>query len=101
VELVGGDTTIALLDAVKTGGLLISAQFAWAPSLKAEADKRGVRTSWYLVEPDYVGLEVLTGLIERGALKVEVSATYPFERAVMALQELAHRRTVGKVVLTM
>lgn len=100
LELVGGDVCIDMLKTVRKGGLLISAQAAWAPGLTEGAAKLGVRSSWYLVEPDHVGLEALTDLIERGALKILVSATFPFERAVEALEQVSHRHSSGKVVLT-
>ncbi|MGH9057741.1 MAG: NADPH:quinone oxidoreductase family protein, partial [Acidimicrobiales bacterium] len=42
----------------------------------------------------------LTGWWRAGRLKPLVSATYPLERAPDALRDLAARRTVGKVVVT-
>ncbi|WP_453942555.1 zinc-binding dehydrogenase [Bradyrhizobium elkanii] len=81
-------------------GLLISAQSAWAPQLKNEAEKLGVRTSWYLVEPNHVGLEALAQMAEQGSLRVEVTASYPLENAVEAMERVAGRRSTGKVVLT-
>ncbi len=100
LELVGGEVCLEMLKTVRKGGLLISAQSAWAPQLRQEADKLGVRSSWYLVEPDRSDLESLTELIERGALNISVSATFPFERAIEALEQVSHRRSAGKVVLT-
>jgi NADPH:quinone reductase-like Zn-dependent oxidoreductase len=99
IELVGGDTCIQMLRTLRREGLLVSAQAGWVPQLKEEASKLGVRSSWYLVEPDYAGLEQLTALIERGAMKIEVSSTYPLERAVEALEQISQRRTLGKTVL--
>jgi NADPH:quinone reductase-like Zn-dependent oxidoreductase len=100
IELVGGEICLQMLKTLRRGGLLISAQSAWAPQLKSEAEKLGVRTSWYLVEPNHVGLEALARMAEQGSLKVEVTASYPLENAVEALERVAERRSTGKVVLT-
>ncbi|MBO4220856.1 zinc-binding dehydrogenase [Bradyrhizobium neotropicale] len=100
IELVGGEVCLQMLKTLRRGGLLVSAQAAWAPQLKNEAEKLGVRTSWYLVEPNHVGLEALARMAEQGSLKVEVTASYPLENAVEALERVAERRSTGKVVLT-
>ena len=100
IELVGGDVCVQMIKTLRKGGLLISAQAAWAPQLKEEAAKHGVRASWYLVEPDHAGLEALTSLIESGAVKIEVSSTYPLEHACEALQQVSRRHSIGKIVLT-
>ena len=97
IELVGGDVCVQMIKTLRKGGLLIS---AWAPQLKEEAAKHGVRASWYLVEPDHAGLEALTSLIESGAVKIEVSSTYPLEHACEALQQVSRRHSIGKIVLT-
>ncbi|MEH2707133.1 NADP-dependent oxidoreductase [Bradyrhizobium elkanii] len=100
IELVGGEICLQMLKTLRSGGLLISAQSAWAPQLKNEAEKLGVRTSWYLVEPNHVGLEALAQMAEQGSLRVEVTASYPLENAVEAMERVAGRRSTGKVVLT-
>lgn len=100
IELVGGEVCVQMLRTLRRGGLLVSAQAAWAPQLKSEAEKLGVRTSWYLVEPNHAGLEALARMVEEGALKIEVTASYPLEQAVEALEKVAGRRSTGKVVLT-
>ena len=51
--------------------------------------------SWFMVEPDYVGLEQLAALIQRGSLKVEISHVFPLERAVEALETITRRGAVG------
>lgn len=100
IELVGGEVCLQMLRTLRRGGLLVSAQAAWAPQLKSEAEKVGVRTSWYLVEPNHAGLEALARMVEEGSLKIEVTASYPLEKAVEALEKVAERRSTGKVVLT-
>lgn len=100
IELVGGEVCLQMLRTLRRGGLLISAQAAWAPQLRSEAEKLGVRTSWYLVEPNHTGLEALARMVDEGSLKIEVTASYPLEKAGEALGKVAERRSMGKIVLT-
>jgi NADPH:quinone reductase-like Zn-dependent oxidoreductase len=100
LELIGGETCLAMLRTLRRGGLLVSAQAAWAPSLFAEAESLGVRASGYLVEPDARGLEALAALINTGELKPHVQKVLPLEDAAEAQQLVASRRVAGKVVLS-
>jgi NADPH:quinone reductase-like Zn-dependent oxidoreductase len=99
LELVGGETCLAMLRTLRRGGLLISAQAAWAPSLFNEAEALGVRASGYLVEPDGCGLEALAALVNTGELKPHVHKVLPLADAAEAQQMVASRRVTGKVVL--
>jgi NADPH:quinone reductase-like Zn-dependent oxidoreductase len=101
LELVGGETCLAMLRTLRRGGLLISAQAAWAPSLFNEAESLGVRASGYLVEPDGHGLEALAALVNTGELKPHVQTVLPLADAAEAQQIVASRRVAGKVVLRM
>jgi NADPH:quinone reductase-like Zn-dependent oxidoreductase len=99
IELVGGEVCVRMLDALRPGGLLVSAQAAWAPGLRRLAQDRGVRATWYLVEPDARGLEAMSGLVESDRLHVHVGRTLPLEDAARAHQEVAGRTVLGKLVL--
>ena len=101
LELVGGETCLAMLRTLRRGGLLISAQAAWAPSLFNEAESLGVRASGYLVEPDARGLEALAALVNTGELRPHVQTVLPLADAAEAQQIVASRRVAGKVVLRM
>lgn len=99
IELVGGPTCLALLEALRPGGLLVSAQAAWAPTLQDEARRLGVQASWYLVDPDGDGLEELASLANEGKLVPHVQDIYPLAAAAEAQERVAAGRTQGKVVL--
>ncbi|MDZ5454426.1 NADP-dependent oxidoreductase [Labrys sp. ZIDIC5] len=101
IELVGGDICLRLLRCLRKGGLLISAQAAWAPNLRDEAAKRGVRATWFLVEPDRTGLEHLARLVDEGALRVHLASKFPLAEAGTAQELIARRKTMGKIVLTL
>jgi NADPH:quinone reductase-like Zn-dependent oxidoreductase len=81
IELIGGETSLKLLRILRSGGLLVSAQAAWAPNLQAEAERLGVRASWYLLEPDGEGLEAPAGLVADGRLRLHVQTAFPLEAA--------------------
>jgi NADPH:quinone reductase-like Zn-dependent oxidoreductase len=100
IELIGGDTCLAMLPTLRTGGLLVSAQAAWAPSLQREAAARCVRASSYLVEPDADGLEALAALVKVGELAPHVQSIFPMQEAAKAHALIAQRRVTGKIVLT-
>ncbi|WP_129648542.1 NADP-dependent oxidoreductase [Peristeroidobacter agariperforans] len=100
IELVGGETCLRLLRTLRPGGLLISAQAAWAPQLFTEAERLNVRASGYLVEPNGHGLDELARLIEAGRLKPHIHQTFPLSQAREAQALIAGGRTVGKIVLT-
>ncbi len=100
LELAGGDTTLQMLKTLRKGGLLLSARkLPETAVIKAEAAKLGVNGSWFICEPDYASLEALSGLIERGSLKTEISHVLPLESAAEALEKVPQGRAVGKTVL--
>lgn len=99
IELVGGDTCVAMLRTLRPGGLLVSAQAAWAPGLQEAAVAAGVRATWYLVEPSGSGLEAIARLVRERRLTPHVEAVLPLEQAAEAHLRVAERRTTGKLVL--
>ncbi|MCD6076072.1 MAG: hypothetical protein K0R89_10 [Ramlibacter sp.] len=99
IELVGGDTCMAMLRTLRPDGLLVSAQAAWAPGLQEAARALRVRASWYLVEPSGSGLEALARLVREGRLEPHVDAVLPLAEAASAHARVAERQTSGKLVL--
>lgn len=100
LDLVGGEVCLSMLKTLRAGGLLVSAQAAWAPTLMDDAKALGVRASWYLVEPDANSLAELAELVESGRLRVHVERNLPLEEAAAAQSLVAGKRVSGKVVLT-
>ncbi len=52
------------------------------------------------VEPDHVGLDALTALVEEGRLRPHVSRTFPLRDVARAHRAVESGSTQGKVVLT-
>ncbi len=99
IELVGGDTCVALLRTLRPGGLLVSAQAAWAPGLQDAAAALSVRASWYLVEPSGSALDALARLAREGRLKPRVDSVLPLADVALAHTRVAERQTMGKLIL--
>ena len=90
VDLVGGTSPAA----VRGGGL-----FVGVPSGVDGVRRDDIRISPILVEPDRAGLEAITALVESGALRVHVDATFPLADAGKAHALGETGRTQGKIVL--
>ncbi|NYI03461.1 NADP-dependent oxidoreductase [Allostreptomyces psammosilenae] len=100
VDLVGGaDHQLRSLQTLRPGGLLVGVPGGVEPEAERQAAANGLRTSWFLVEPDQKGLEELTALVETGRLRVEVETVLPLAEIARAhdLMESGHVR--GKIVL--
>ncbi|MFG1693966.1 NADP-dependent oxidoreductase [Nonomuraea sp. NPDC049309] len=103
VDLIGDghdDTSTRSLRTLRRGGLLVAVPGGVSPELAEAAEKAGVRTSAYLVEPDGPALATIAGLIDAGHVRVEVEETFPLEQAAKAHERGETGRTRGKLVLT-
>jgi NADPH:quinone reductase-like Zn-dependent oxidoreductase len=98
--LVGEESDLRWLPAIKEGGLLIGVPSGVADRVEKAAAARKVRTERILVEPDRGGLTGLVELIEAGQLKVHVEQTFPLEDAAKAHELGESGRVSGKLVLT-
>ena len=98
--LVGEESDLRWLPAIKEGGLLIGVPSGVADRVEKAARERKVRTERILVEPDRGGLTGLVELIEAGQLKVRVEQTFPLEDAAKAHELGESGRVSGKLVLT-
>ncbi|WP_410630570.1 NADP-dependent oxidoreductase [Amycolatopsis sp. cmx-4-83] len=99
--LVGEDSDLRWLPAIKAGGLLIGVPSGVADRVEKAAAAREVHTSRILVEPDRGGLTGLVELIEAGQLKVRVERTFPLEDVAKAHELGESGRVSGKLVLTL
>ncbi len=98
--LVGEDSDLRWLPAIKEGGLLIGVPSGVGDRVEKAAEARNVRTRRILVELDRGGLTGLVELIEAGQLKVRVEQTFPLEDAAKAHELGESGRVSGKLVLT-
>ncbi|WP_037947786.1 NADP-dependent oxidoreductase [Streptomyces sp. PRh5] len=102
IDLLGEEhdaTSARSLEVLKKGGLLVAVPGGVSPELREAADARGVRTSPFLVEPDGAALTTIAGLIDQGAVEVEVADVFPLEEAARAHRQGEEGHTRGKLVL--
>lgn len=100
LDLIGGDVAVRSLDLLRPDGLLVCLPSKAAADAVAAAEKRGLRATGMIVEPDGHALDELAGLATEGALRVLVAETFGLERAADAHRLSEGGRTTGKIVLT-
>ncbi|NEE03590.1 NADP-dependent oxidoreductase [Phytoactinopolyspora halotolerans] len=101
LDTVAGETVDGSLQVLRPGGLLIGLTNPSAfDELAATAGAAGRRAVTVMVAPDHHALEQITELIDDGALRPHISATYPLAEADQAhkLSQQGHVR--GKIALT-
>lgn len=99
LDLVGGDTALAALPALRDGGILVVVPSFSALGPLREAAGERVRVTGILVEPDRLGLEALAALVADGKLRPHVEREFPLAQAAQAHELGEQGRTRGKLVL--
>ena len=102
IDLVGDahdHTSTRSLEVLRPGGLIVAVPSGVSPELIQQARSRGLRASAFLVEPDGPALARIAGLIDAGAVHVEVEEVFPLEQAARAHTRGEAGRTRGKLVL--
>ena len=100
LDLVGDghdSTSTRSLSVLRPGGVLLAIPGA-APELMAAGQKRDVRVTGFLVEPDGAALTQIAGLIDAGVVRVEAKA-YPLDQVARAHRDGEAGHTRGKLVL--
>jgi NADPH:quinone reductase-like Zn-dependent oxidoreductase len=100
LDTVGGDTARRSIEVLRPDGLLVTIVGRRDFELAAQTRAAGRRFAGIAVEPDHVGLEALTELVEAGKLRVHVDQTFALEDAAKAHRVLESGRVQGKIVLT-
>jgi len=96
LDTVGGDVTAALLQTVRSGGVLVV--IANAPP-EREAQQRGVRAELLVMSPAREQLARLAELVASGAVRPEISRTLPLAEVAEAHRMSESGHTRGKIVL--
>ncbi|GGW99547.1 NADPH:quinone reductase [Streptomyces malachitofuscus] len=101
IDLMGGQeaTDVRSVAVTRPGGLVVSVPGGVSAELADAAARAGVRTSPVLVEPDGAALTTIAGLVDAGALRVEIERVFPLDRAAEAHRQGETNRTRGKLVL--
>lgn len=90
------------LAVLRPGGTLVSILpvAPVTPDELADIAERGIRFETLLVEADRAGMQAIADLVEAGALRAHVEATFPLAEAAKAHALGETGRTTGKIVLT-
>ena len=99
LDLVGGPDTLALVDTLRRGGVLLAVADGATDEVRRAAETRGVRVVEPLVEPDGRALDEISMLVGSGSLKVSIDKTFPLQRAAAAHERLERGGVRGKLVL--
>ncbi|WP_037910906.1 NADP-dependent oxidoreductase [Actinacidiphila yeochonensis] len=101
IDLVGAQdgTDVRSVAVTRPGGLVVSIPSGVSDALAAAGAQARVRTSDLLVEPDATALTLVAGLVDSGAVRVEVERTFPLEQVAEAHRLGEAGRTRGKLVL--
>lgn len=94
-----GSNGEASLEVLRPAGILVAVPSGASPDLLAEAERRGLRATGFLVEPDPVGLAGITALVEDGRLEVHVDRVFELERAADAHRLAESSHGGGKIAL--
>lgn len=96
LDTVGGETLKRSWQVVKKGGVLISVA---SPPSPAEAQAHGVRSVWFIVEPNRDQLRQIGTLIDAGQIRPVIDTVLPLSQARQAYEQGARGHTRGKIVL--
>src|SRR3954447_24897045 len=89
------------LAVLRPGGTLVSIlPVPIDPDELADIAERGIRYEALLVEADRAGMQAIADLVETGALRPHIEATFPLAEAAKAHALGETGRTSGKIVLT-
>ena len=99
IDTIGGEVTKRSFDLLEQGGVLVALPADVPAVLKAEANRCGIRTRHFSVEPNADTLAKISRLIDNGEVRPTVSAVYPLAEAQAAQLEGRAGHIRGKLVL--
>jgi len=96
LDTIGGDTLDRSWGVLRKGGTLVTIAGADNPK---KAKRFGVRSLFFVVEPNRQQLMEIGRWIDAGTLRVVVEAVFPLEQARMAFEKSLQGHNRGKIVL--
>lgn len=96
LDPIGGETQARSFEVIKPGGILVSIV---QPPDAAKLEEHKIRGAGFLVAPSGAELAALTALIDAGAVRPDVCATFPLDKAADAHRASEEGVDHGKIVL--
>lgn len=100
LDAVGGETGIAALNTLRTGGCLVTLPSVTKDAVIAAGEKLGMRVEPIRVEPNATQLNELAQRCASGALQLQLAASYPISNTAGAFADSASGHVRGKIVIT-
>ena len=100
LDPIGGENIDRSLQVLKKGGTIISINSGANDQVEEKAKAKGMKGIKMLVQSSGEDMQNLASLLEDGALKPEVSLTFPFDKMKDAFAQVASGTTRGKVIVT-
>ncbi|HEX8912640.1 MAG TPA: NADP-dependent oxidoreductase, partial [Humisphaera sp.] len=97
IDPVGGETRERSWQTLRPGGVLVGLS---GPIRQDPARRQDVTGTFFVVRPDRRTLAEIAGLIDAGAVRPSVEATYPLAEGRRAFERAAAGHLSGKIVLT-
>nr|WP_271208862.1 NADP-dependent oxidoreductase [Rhodococcus wratislaviensis]GLK33215.1 hypothetical protein GCM10017611_00570 [Rhodococcus wratislaviensis] len=99
IDTVGGTVQQRSLDVLKRDGVLVALPADVPAEVKADAERRGIRTRYFSVERNADTLTKISRLVADGRVRPTVSSVYPLTEARVAHDEVRAGHVRGKLVL--
>lgn len=99
LDTIGGDNIDRSLEIIKPGGTLISIPSGLNEAVTEKSKMKSVNGYFMLVQSSGEDMSKLAELLESGALKSHVSATFNFDEMSKAHLQIETGRTRGKIII--
>ncbi|WP_260850848.1 zinc-binding dehydrogenase [Rhodococcus sp. WB9] len=98
IDTVGGTVQQRSLDVLKRDGVLVALSAEVPDEVKAEAERRGIRTRYFSVEPNADTLTKISRLVANGRVRTTVSSVYPSPRLELPTKRAGQDTSEGPCV---
>ena len=98
-DTLGGDTLSHAIDCVKEGGRIVTVIPTLSDEQREKANAKNVHLDFMECHASGTDMASIAELLEKGAIKPHISATYPFSEMGKAHKRVETGHTVGKVVV--
>jgi NADPH:quinone reductase-like Zn-dependent oxidoreductase len=99
VDCVGGKTLEGAWKAARSDGFVVSVAQPAESARPARGVRDGVRSCWFIVEPDAAQLEAIGNLVQAGLVRGQVDSVWEMEEYQAAWKKVSEGHARGKVVL--